>query len=119
MRSRYSAFVRRDLDYLELSWHPDFRPANLEIDESIRWLGLEVISSDRRDERARVEFEARFLRDGRVDAIHENSRFVREQGRWLYTDGEIQAPTFTPCKPGRNEFCPCGSGKKFKRCCGQ
>ena len=117
MRSRYTAFVRGDLDYLEASWHPDYRPANPAIDEAVRWLGLELISGERRNGRARVEFEARFLLDGRVDAIHENSRFVREQGRWLYTDGEMLAPTFNPWKPGRNETCPCGSGKKFKRCC--
>lgn len=119
MRSRYTAFVREDLEYLEASWHPDFRPANIEIDKSLHWLGLEIISSDQRDERARVEFEARFLLDGRVDALHESSRFVRQQGRWLYTDGDMLAPTFTPWKPGRNEPCACGSGQKFKRCCGR
>ena len=119
MRSRYTAFARANLDYLEASWHPDFRPAKLEVDESLRWLGLEVLSSDQTDARARVEFEARFLLDGRVDAIHENSRFVRERGRWFYTDGDLLAPTFTPWKPGRNESCPCGSGQKFKRCCGR
>ena len=117
MRSRYTAYVRGDLGYLEASWHPDFKPGNLAIDEFIRWLGLEIFSRDQRDGHARVEFEARFLRDGRVDAIHENSRFVCERDRWLYIDGEMLAPTFTPWKPGRNETCPCGSGKKFKRCC--
>ena len=119
MRSRYTAFVRRDREYLESSWHPDFRPAKLELDDSLQWLGLEVLSSDQRGESARVEFEARFLLDGRVDAIHENSRFVREQGRWFYTDGDLLPPTFTPWKPGRNQSCPCGSGRKFKRCCGR
>ena len=64
-----------------------------------------------------VEFEARLLVDGRVEAMHENSNFVRQQGRWLYTDGETLAPSLAPWKPGRNEPCPCGSGKKFKRCC--
>jgi len=117
MRSRYSAFTLGDLAYLEASWHPDYLPADLAIDDSIRWLGLEILSGSQQTERALVEFEARFLRQGRVDAIHESSRFVCEQGRWLYTDGDMLAPTFTPWQPGRNESCPCGSGKKFKRCC--
>ena len=116
MRSRYSAFALGDAAYLEASWHPDFLPANFAIDESTRWLGLELIAAEQKNDRARVEFEARFLLDGRVDAIHENSRFVCQQGRWLYTDGDMLAPTFTAWKPGRNESCPCGSGKKYKHC---
>ena len=118
MRSRYSAFVLGELDYLQASWHPDFRPADLAIDAAIRWLGLKVIDSDEGDQKATVEFEARLLNHGKVDALHEKSRFVREQGRWFYTDGDMLPPTFTPWKPGRNEPCPCNSGKKFKRCCG-
>ena len=119
MRSRYSAYVLGNLEYLEASWHADFRPAGLTLDESVRWLGLALLSSDQQDQRATVEFEARLLVDGRVDAMHENSRFIRQGKRWLYTDGEMLAPSFTPWRPGRNEACPCGSGKKFKRCCAQ
>ncbi|MGN5267109.1 YchJ family metal-binding protein [Aeromonas dhakensis] len=48
--------------------------------------------------------------------LHERSRFVRHQGRWVYTDGE-QDPA--PLRVGRNDPCPCGSGKKFKKCCGR
>ena len=118
MRSRYSAYALGELEYLKASWHPDFRPKNLSIDAQIRWLGLEVIEQTQSGEQATVEFEARLLVDGRVDALHEKSRFVCQQGRWLYTDGDPLAPTFSPWKPGRNEDCPCGSGKKFKRCCG-
>lgn len=117
MRSRYSAFVLGNVTYLETSWHPDFLPADLAIDGSIHWLGLKILSASDQGECAQVEFEARFLRHGRVDAIHEKSRFVCQQGRWLYTDGDLLAPTFKPWQPGRNETCPCGSGKKFKRCC--
>jgi len=117
MRSRYSAYVLGKPDYLEASWHADFRPAELTIDERIHWLGLTIVSSELQDQRATVEFEARLLVEGRVDAMHENSNFVRLDGRWLYTDGEILSPSFSTWKPGRNESCPCGSGKKFKRCC--
>jgi len=119
MRSRYCAYRLGNLDYLEASWQADFRPASLVIDERIRWMGLTIISSDQRDRRATVEFEASLLVNGRVEAMHENSNFVRQGKRWLYTDGEMLAPSFNPWKPARNESCPCGSGKKFKRCCAQ
>lgn len=119
MRSRYSAYVLGKLGYLQASWHADFCPADLALDERIRWLGLTIISTGQQGHRATVEFEARLLADGRVDAIHENSNFVMSNDRWLYTDGELLEPSFTPWKPARNESCPCGSGKKFKRCCAQ
>ncbi len=119
MRSRYSAYASGELEYLKASWHADFRPADLAIDERIRWLGLAIVGSDQQQTRALVEFEARLLVDGRVDAIRENSNFVRLGDRWLYTDGEMLEPSFTAWKPARNEPCPCGSGKKFKRCCAQ
>ena len=117
MRSRYSAYVAGDSSYLAASWHPDFRPTRITLDPALRWLGLEILGSDAHGERASVEFEARLLTGGCVDALHERSEFVRENGRWFYTRGEILPPTFRPWKPGRNEACPCGSGRKFKRCC--
>ena len=118
MRSRYTAFALGEVDYLRDSWHADHRPDELALDPRVRWLGLEILSFTEAGEHAQVEFEARYLADGRVDAIHEHSDFVLDGGRWLYTRGEQLAPRFTPWKPGRNEACPCGSGRKFKRCCG-
>ncbi len=118
MRSRYSAYVLKQLDYLLDTWQPLHRPAELALDDSIRWLGLTIIDAPPvEDGYAIVEFEARMLVGGTVDAMHERSRFVLEQGRWLYTSGEMLTPSFQSWKPGRNETCPCGSGKKFKRCC--
>jgi len=117
MRSRYSAYVMQDRDYLEHTWHSDHRPKDLILDDGIRWIGLEVIDFQQREDQATVEFEARLLVAGKVDAVHENSRFVKLQGCWLYTSGDMLLPTFQPWNPGRNEACPCGSGKKFKRCC--
>ena len=117
MRSRYSAYVLSERDYLEYTWHSDHRPQQLNLDEDSNWLGLQVISFHPCGDRATVEFEARLLVSGKVDVVHENSHFVRQQGRWLYTSGEQLLPTFQPWSPGRNEACPCGSGKKFKRCC--
>ncbi len=117
MRSRYCAYVRRDADYLRQTWHPDYRPVDLTTAAGPRWLGLEIMQVGGSAYSETVEFEARFLADGKVDAIHERSDFVREQGHWLYTRGDLLPPTFDPWKPGRNETCPCGSGRKFKRCC--
>lgn len=117
MRSRYCAWLLGETAYLRDTWHPDHCPPDLAIDSRIRWLELEIIADSANGDRARVEFEARFLAAGRVDAIHENSEFVRDRGRWLYRRGEQLTARFRPWKPARNESCPCGSGRKFKRCC--
>jgi SEC-C motif-containing protein len=117
MRSRYSAYVLQDRDYLEQTWHSDHRPQDLILDDGVRWIGLEVIDFQPQEDQATVEFEARLLVAGRVDAVHENSRFVKHEGRWFYTSGDQLTPTFKLRSLSRNEACPCGSGKKFKRCC--
>jgi len=117
MRARFCAYALGNLEYLESTWHPDYRPKPLSIEPGIRWIGLEIIAVDQRERQATVEFEARLLVDGRVDALHESSDFVLQRDRWVYTSGRQLAPGFTPWKPGRNESCPCGSGRKFKRCC--
>ena len=118
MRSRYTAFVLGDDAYLLDSWHPEFRPAHLERDDAIRWIGLEIVDSEQQGDCASVEFEASFVAAGKVSAMRERSDFRRVQGRWLYTSGSQLPPSRAPWKPSRNEPCPCGSGAKFKRCCG-
>ncbi len=117
MRSRYCAYVLDDVKYLAETWHQDFRPAKLDIESQFRWIGLKIITSDQQNQQATVEFEACLLVNGKVEAMHEKSAFILEQGRWLYTSGEMLTPSFEPWKPGRNESCPCCSGKKYKRCC--
>ena len=117
MRSRYSAYVLMHKDYIIETWHPDYRPQELSLENNINWLGLTLIKHQPGAQTATVEFEARLLQTGKVDAVHEVSRFVQQQGRWLYTSGTQLAPSFRPWFPGRNEICPCGSGYKFKRCC--
>lgn len=91
MRSRYSAFVRGDTATLLATWHPSTRPASLELEPGPRWLGLEV--RDRREtgpDRAEVEFVARSRPvTGPAHRLHERSRFLREDGRWYYLDGDI------------------------------
>jgi SEC-C motif-containing protein len=90
MRSRYSAFAVGDTAYLLDTWHPDTRPAALDLDPDARWTGLEVLATTGGSMLATegtVEFRATRLRDGRRGAQHEDSRFVRAGGRWLYLDG--------------------------------
>ena len=89
MRSRYSAFVLERGDYLLATWHSSIRPASLEFDAGAKWLGLEVREHKTTGaDTAEVEFVARYRVDGRAVRLHERSRFVREDDRWFYVDGE-------------------------------
>lgn len=91
MRSRYSAFVLGNVPYLLATWHASTRPATLELDEGARWLGLEIKRQcSTGPDSAEVEFVARFRLAGRAVRQHELSRFVREDGRWYYVDGEVR-----------------------------
>lgn len=89
MRSRYTAFTLERSDYLLATWHPSRRPATLEFDAGAKWLGLQVREHRRIDDtHAEVEFVARVRVAGRAQRLHERSRFVREDGRWFYLDGD-------------------------------
>jgi SEC-C motif domain protein len=90
MRSRYSAYVMGLTEYLLSTWHPSASPGDLEL-FPIKWLGLEVRHAQTSGDAGVVEFVARFRntdQGGRAQRMHEISRFVREQGRWLYIDGQ-------------------------------
>ena len=88
MRSRYSAFVLKLEPYLLATWHPDTRPASLDlVDDATKWLGLEVERHELDGDRATVEFIARYKVGGKASRLHETSRFIRENGRWFYIDG--------------------------------
>ncbi|HRO79786.1 MAG TPA: YchJ family metal-binding protein [Alicycliphilus denitrificans] len=90
MRSRYTAFVLGRAGYLLATWHASRRPGSLDPDEGAKWLGLEVRSHRATaEDRAEVEFVARWRVGGRAVRLHERSRFVREQGRWYYVDGDL------------------------------
>ncbi len=113
MRSRYCAFACGAVDYLIASHHPskrrdDDRQVLAQNIAATQWLGLQVIASGS----DWVEFAAYYRDDTGEGQLHERSRFVHEDGRWYYLDGDM----LPPHKPGRNEPCWCGSGKKFKRC---
>ncbi|MFD1658492.1 YchJ family protein [Streptomyces caeni] len=88
MRSRYSAFVRRDAGYLLRTWHPRTRPARIDLDPGMRWTGLEVLGTT--DGSAfhtagTVTFRASY----RGGSLHERSRFARVEGAWAYVDGDF------------------------------
>jgi SEC-C motif-containing protein len=92
MRSRYSAFVLGLADYLLATWHASTRPAELDLSDETgtKWLGLDVKRHQQSDaQHAIVEFVARYRVAGRGHRLHETSRFVREDGRWFYLDGDI------------------------------
>ena len=114
MRSRYSAFVLGLADYLLATWHPDTRPATLDVSDSPDWVGLEVLSSGSEGDRGQVHFRAMYRVQGGFGYLEEESDFVGEEGRWYYLSGKTSEGRLDP---GRNDRCPCGSGRKFKACC--
>jgi len=92
MRSRYTAYTLLREDYLLATWHPSTRPSALGLAEEppAKWLGLEVKRHEQQDAgHAIVEFVARYKVNGRAHRLHEVSRFVREEGRWFYVDGDV------------------------------
>jgi SEC-C motif domain protein len=129
MRARYSAFARGNIDFLHDSLatrlRGDFDRSAAAMWAKSEWLGLEIL--DQVDghigaETGEVEFIARFRLQGSEQQHHERARFSREGGEWRYDDGDLIGETRQPVvsgpKTGRNEVCPCGSGRKFKKCCG-
>ena len=124
MRSRYTAYVVRDVDYLLKTWHPSTRPSVIDPATIPEWYGLHIVHTEagsENDDQGVVEFKATALSQGKMWRLHEVSRFVNEEGQWFYVNGDIKGdspPVKKPPKVGRNEPCPCGSGKKFKKCCG-
>jgi SEC-C motif-containing protein len=125
MRSRYAAFALGKLEYIDHSQTNELRAEADQSDggsnvDDITWLGLNVISASESDDEGRVEFSVRFRRDGQEFAGHEVSSFRRVDGRWLYAAGDLDVKPIPhqSSKVGRNDPCSCGSGKKYKKCCG-
>lgn len=129
MRSRYSAFEKGEMAYLEETLTPesrqDYDAAETETwAKSAIWKKLEIGKTEagqEGDDTGVVEFKAYFKINGQQQVHHEISRFTKQDGRWYYVDGEMnpkQEQRIVAVKAGRNDPCPCGSGKKFKKCCG-
>lgn len=92
MCSRYTAYTLQREDYLLATWHASTRPAQLGLAEEVptKWIGLDVKRHEQQGEdRAVVEFVARYKVNGRAHRLHETSRFVCEDGRWYYVDGDL------------------------------
>jgi len=122
MRSRYSAYVLHEIDYIidTCKDKEEINRVNVEnwSNKSI-WLGLEIIKSD---ETGNVEFKAVYEQGSFKKIHHELASFIKDdEGRWRYSDGKVffSPITRSDIKQGRNEYCACGSGKKYKHCCGR
>lgn len=117
MRSRYSAYTLHHADYLLATWHPSTRPASLDFDPQTQWMRLELAESSQGepgDTTGTVFFTAHFISGKQLCTMSEKSQFRQENGKWFYIDG-ICEMTQQPLH--RSSSCPCGSGKKYKRCC--
>ncbi|QZA79445.1 hypothetical protein K4H28_05460 [Deefgea tanakiae] len=92
MRSRYSAYVLGLADYLAATWHGSTRPADLDLteDTEVKWLGLKVDFASEAGDEGVVHFVARYKVGGKAHRLSEKSRFIREDGRWFYLDGEVE-----------------------------
>jgi SEC-C motif domain protein len=128
MRSRYSAYAMKEIGYILTSLHPDHR---VDYDESrskawaesATWHGIKIVrtvAGGVDDSKGQVEFVVSYTENGLKQEYHELSSFEKKDGIWYFVSGKAMpklASRATP-KTGRNEPCPCGSGKKFKKCCG-
>jgi SEC-C motif-containing protein len=130
MRARYSAFAHQEMPYLLETLHPGQRS---DYDEEgaakwareSDWTGLEILDvkgDPATESSGSVEFRASYRRNDEKLEHHELAEFRKTKGIWYFFDGKMvsagqyrrEAP-----KVGRNDPCPCGSGKKFKKCCGK
>lgn len=130
MRARYTSYVIGAIDFLRSS---STHAIQEEFDEeeskawsrAAEWHGLEIIKTEKglaADKEGVVEFRALYTANGEFCNHHEISQFVKEDGGWKFADGELigEKPTVREePKVGRNDPCPCGSGKKYKKCCGK
>jgi SEC-C motif domain protein len=129
MRSRYTAFVRGDVDYILKTHHSktvnDVDRAGIEEwSRNSEWMGLTILETamgGEKDEQGTVTFHVQYKSQGKVHDHREHSLFEKEKGEWKFLDAQAaKTDTIRREEPkiGRNDPCSCGSGKKFKKCCG-
>lgn len=130
MRSRYSAYAMKEIDYLRTSLHPehraDFNEKNTRTwAEGAEWHGLEILGTTGgglEDSEGKVEFSVSYTEQGARKDYRERATFSKKDGVWYLVSGEPlpakQVVREAP-KTGRNDPCPCGSGNKYKKCCGK
>jgi len=107
MISRYEAFVRLDGGYLKNTTTQNVS-TDMSAYENLQWLKLDILDATLNQ----VEFKAYFRENNKLGLLHERSNFTLVEGEWKYVDGEMFNSSIQ-----RNEDCPCGSGKKYKKCC--
>jgi SEC-C motif-containing protein len=126
MRSRYTAYSQNNIDYIAQTMRSpaadNFNAEDIrEWAKKIIWTGLEIIKTSHDSHRGIVEFRAYYSLDDTKNVLHEISEFHFENGKWYYVNG-MQPPKKISAsaveKIGRNGMCPCGSSKKYKKCCG-
>lgn len=126
MRARYSAYVKGEVDFILNTTHPVKRetvdPDSIRSwSEDSEWLGLDIEGTEAggpNDERGTVTFKAHYRIEDVERSHHERSIFAKIDGAWFYEDGSSAQVRREGPKVGRNDPCPCGSGKKHKKCCG-
>ena len=128
MRARYSAHVKVEVDFIFNSTHPDAREGYDHAGtkawaEKSEWHGLEILETSGggpKDETGEVHFVARFRDESGVRSHHERGQFKRKGKKWYFTNGILVKPQpLSVSKVGRNDPCSCGSGQKYKKCCGK
>ena len=129
MKARYVAYTTGDIDFIISSHAPETREnvskeATEEWSRSAHWLGIQIrnaVAGGPNDDEGMVEFVATFELDGKKIEHHEKSLFKKINGAWFFVDGQVVPETYVRATPkvGRNDPCPCGSGKKYKFCCGR
>jgi SEC-C motif-containing protein len=129
MRARYSAYALGEIDFIMDTHEVDpkeaeeSRKATEDWAKGSEWQGLEIIKTSKggeEDDNGTVEFKAHYMVDRARYTHHEISRFERKNGKWIFAEGQqVNKPVQRDePKVGRNDPCPCGSGKKYKKCCG-
>ena len=130
MRARYSAYAVGDINFLYASSGPEARAefdkdSTRDWSKNATWSGLEVLETEaggKDDEEGFVSFIARYAANGQACEHREKSYFKKIDGEWRFIDGVIantEPYRREEPKVGRNDPCPCGSGKKYKKCCGK
>jgi SEC-C motif-containing protein len=117
MRSRYTAFVVEDSEFLLRSWDNSTRPRSISFENNIVWVSLNIDDALQPlpgDSKGNVTFSAFFIQNDNFVEMKEKSNFIRKRGLWFYLNGEL---TLHEKSLSLKEKCPCGSGKKYKRCC--
>ncbi len=130
MRARYSAYVAGGIDFIAASCVRAEGENDIDMEETRKWSqesqwhGLTIHGKTKggpSDTEGTVDFSAHYSRGGMKDEHRELASFKKVDGQWLYADGKIVPTTIVRSAPkvGRNDPCPCGSGKKYKHCCGK